>query len=42
LFDEVREFFDLITSEFGIGVLVVITVVAIGLAFYGAKRLEEN
>jgi len=42
LIDEVREFFDLITSEFGIGVLIVLTVVSIGLAFYGAKRLEEN
>jgi len=42
LFDEVKEFFDLLTSEFGIGVLVVLTVVTIGLAFYGAQRLEEN
>jgi len=42
LIDEVREFFDLFTTEFGIGALVVVTVVAIGLAFYGAKRLEEN
>ena len=42
MFDEVREFFDLFTTEFGIGALVVVTVIAIGLAFYGAKRLEEN
>ena len=42
MIDEVREFFDLFTTEFGIGALVVVTVVAIGLAFYGAKRLEEN
>jgi len=42
LFDEVREFFDLITLEFGIGFLAVVTIVVIGLAFYGAKRLEEN
>ena len=42
MFDNVKEFFDLLTSEFGIGALVVLTVVAIGLAFYGAKRLEEN
>jgi hypothetical protein len=42
LFDEVREFFDLFTTEYGIGALVVVTVVAIGLAFYGARRLEEN
>ena len=42
MIDEVREFFDLFTTEFGIGALVIVTVVAIGLAFYGAKRLEEN
>lgn len=42
MFDEVREFFDLFTTEYGIGALVVVTVVAIGLAFYGARRLEEN
>ena len=42
MFDEVKDLFDLITSEYGIGALVIITVIAIGLAFYGAKRLEEN
>lgn len=42
MIDKIREFFDIITSEFGIGVLAVLTVVVIGLVFYGAKRWEEN
>ena len=42
MFDEVREFFDLFTTEYGIGALVIITVIAISLSFYGARRLEEN
>jgi len=42
LTDQLDEFFSIITSDFAVGVIAVALVIAIGLSYYGAKRVEEN
>jgi len=42
LIDTVEELFTLVTSDFAVGVIAVALVIAIGLSYYGAKRIEEN
>lgn len=37
-----QDFIDFISSDFAVGVIAVALVIAIGLSYYGAKRLEEN
>lgn len=42
MIEKLEEFFDLISTDLGLGILVTVVVVVIGLAFYGAKRMDEN
>jgi len=42
LIDTIEELFTLVTSDFAVGVIAVALVIAIGLSYYGAKRIEEN
>ena len=42
MIDTVEELFTLVTSDFAVGVIAVALVIAIGLSYYGAKRIEEN
>jgi len=37
-----EEIFELVTSDFAVGVIAVALVIVIGLSYYGAKRVEEN
>ncbi|MCZ6582804.1 MAG: hypothetical protein O6761_06510 [Thaumarchaeota archaeon] len=40
--EEIEKLFELVTSDFAVGVIAVALVIAIGLSYYGAKRIEEN
>jgi len=42
LIDIFQDFIEVISSDFAVGVIAVALVIAIGLSYYGAKRLEEN
>jgi len=37
-----QDFIEFISTDFAVGVIAVVLVIAIGLSYYGAKRLEEN
>jgi len=42
LTEVIDELIALVSSDFAIGIIVGIVVVVIGLAFYGARRMEDN
>ena len=42
MIDDIEELITVITSDFAVGVIAVALVIAIGLSYYGAKRVEEN
>ncbi len=42
MIEELEKLFEIITSDFAVGVIAVVLVITIGLAYYGAKRVEEN
>ena len=42
MFEQIQELYSVLSTDLGLGIIVVAVIITIGLAFYGARRMDEN